>query len=65
MKDGDRSIVELMSVCNYKKRESFRKSVLNEMIDNEWVSMTHPENANHRNQRYYITELGRNFLENK
>jgi len=26
-------------------------------------SMTHPENPNHRNQRYCLTDLGRSLLE--
>ena len=52
LEEGEKSIVELMDACGYKDRDSFRKSVLNEMIINGLISMTHPENPNHRNQRY-------------
>lgn len=52
LEDGEKSILELMAVCGYKKRESFRKSVLNDLIDRNIVAMTHPENISHRNQRY-------------
>ena len=52
LEEGEKSIVELMDACGYKDRDSFRKSVLNEMIINGLIAMTHPENPNHRNQRY-------------
>ena len=52
LQEGEKRIVELMDACGYKDRDSFRKSVLNEMIINGLISMTHPENPNHRNQRY-------------
>ena len=35
-------------------RESFRKSVINKMIINGLIATTHPENPNHRNQRYKL-----------
>jgi len=48
-----------MYSCGYKDRRIFKKSILNEMIENGWVAMTHPENPNHRNQKYYLKELGK------
>lgn len=50
--EGEKSILELMAVCGYKKRESFRYSVLNDLLERNIVAMTHPENINHRSQRY-------------
>ena len=50
--EGEKGILELMAVCGYKKRESFRNSVLNDLIERNMVAMTHPENIKHRNQRY-------------
>ena len=44
LEEGEKSILELMAVCGYKKRESFRNSVLNDLIDRNIVAMTHPEN---------------------
>ena len=35
-------------------RESFHKSVINKMIINGLIATTHPENPNHRNQRYKL-----------
>ena len=52
LEEGEKSILELMAVCSYKKRESFRNSVLNDLIERNMVAMTHPENISHRNQRY-------------
>ena len=48
----------LMEACDYKDKRSFRQSVLNEMLNNGLIGMTHPENPNHRNQRYKILEVG-------
>ena len=60
LEEGEKSILELMAVCGYKKRESFRNSVLNDLIDRNIVAMTHPENISHRNQRYIkVDSLGR------
>ena len=49
---GEKGIVELMEACGYKDKRSFRKSVINELISNKMIAMTHPENPKHRNQRY-------------
>ena len=38
-------------------RESFRKSVINKMIINGLIATTHPENPNHRNQRYKLVGI--------
>ena len=58
LEEGEKSILELMAVCGYKKRESFRNSVLNDLIDRNIVAMTHPENISHRNQRYIKVDQG-------
>jgi len=60
LEEGEKSIRELMTTCNYKKRESFRNSVLNDLIERKIVAMTHPENINHRNQRYIIVDSADN-----
>ncbi|MGN0280686.1 MAG: Fic family protein [Prevotella sp.] len=52
LEEGDKSIAELMEACGYKDKRSFRNSVLNALISNKMIAMTHPENPNHRNQRY-------------
>ena len=53
---GEKHIQELMDVCGYKDRDSFRKSVLNVMIEKEWVAMTLPDKPKSKAQRYIITE---------
>ena len=62
LRDGDHSLVEIMQVCGYKDRDSFRKAVLNQMLEKEWVNMTHPENLRHRGQKYFLTEKGKDVL---
>ena len=62
LRDGDHSLVEMMQVCGYKDRDSFRKAVLNQMLEKEWVNMTHPENLRHRGQKYFLTEKGKDVL---
>lgn len=65
LKTGNHSLIEMMQVCGYKDRDSFRKSVLNQMLENEWVNMTHPENLRHRGQKYFLTEMGKAILKNR
>ena len=52
LEEGDKSIAELMEACGYKDKRSFRQSVLTPLLSNKTSAMTHPENPNHRNQRY-------------
>ncbi|MGN0281142.1 MAG: Fic family protein [Prevotella sp.] len=52
LESGKKGIFELMEACGYKDRGNFRKSVLNVLISNKMIAMTHPENPKHRNQRY-------------
>lgn len=59
---GEKHIQELMDVCGYKDRDSFRKSVLNVMIEKEWVAMTLPDKPKSKAQRYIITEKGKNAI---
>ena len=61
---GSKHIEELMKVCGYKNRDSFRKSVLNSMLANGLVKMTHPENVRHREQRYVIANDGQSLISN-
>lgn len=63
LKDGEHSLVDLMQVCGYKDRDSFRKSVLNQMLEKEWINMTHPENLRLRGQKYILTEKGKVILQ--
>lgn len=59
---GEKHIQELMDVCGYKDGDSFRKSVLNVMIEKEWVAMTLPDKPKSKAQRYIITEKGKNTI---
>ena len=63
LKDGEHSLVDLMPVCGYKDRDSFRKSVLRQILEKEWINMTHPENLRHRGQKYFLTEMGKAILQ--
>lgn len=62
VKQGPCRIAELMDICGYKDRTSFRKSILNPMIENGYVAMSHPERPTHSDQQYQITELGKETL---
>lgn len=61
--NGEKGILELMEAAGYKDKRSFRLSVLNSLIANGLVTMTHPENSNHRGQRYRLTDTGRKEIE--
>lgn len=56
---GERHIQEMMCVCGYKNRDSFRKSFLNVMIEKEWVTMTLPDKPKSKFQRYVIRGKGK------
>lgn len=62
LSEGTHPLVDLMAVCGYKDKESFRKSVLNPMLERGWVNMTHPENLRHRYQKYFLTDMGNSIL---
>ena len=61
--NGEKGTQELMEAAGYKDKRSFRLSVLNGLITNGLVVMTHPENHNHRSQRYRLTDTGRKEIE--
>ncbi|MBQ0063384.1 MAG: hypothetical protein KBS94_05070 [Prevotella sp.] len=61
--NGEKGILELMKAAGYKDKRSFRLSVLNSLIADGLVTMTHPENHNHRGQRYRLTDTGRKEIE--
>lgn len=61
--NGEKGTQELMEAAGYKDKRSFRLSVLNGLITNGLVVMTHPENHNHRSQRYRLTDAGRKEIE--
>ena len=63
LSDGEKGFRELMGAAGYKDKRSFRLSVLNGLITNGLVVMTHPENPNHRSQRYRLTDTGRKEIE--
>ena len=63
MRDGERPMTELMAHFGYKKRESLKKAILGELLSKGMIEMTHPENHNHRSQRYRLTDAGRKEIE--
>ena len=52
MDNGEYSLSQLMSLVNLKDRRSFTLNYLNPALENNVIVMTHPEQKNHRDQRY-------------
>ena len=52
MNNDDYSLSELMGLVKLKDRRNFTINYLNPALENNLIVMTHPEQKNHRNQRY-------------
>ena len=52
MGGGEYSVTELMEIVGLKHKSHFRKVYLNPAIESGLVVMTHPEQKNHRSQKY-------------
>ena len=54
--------LQLASGLSPKSKDHFKKQFLNPAIEVGLVSMTHPDNPRHPQQKYYLTELGLEVL---
>lgn len=61
--DQTLSVKEIMSQLSLKGRDNFLKSYLYPAIQDELVEQTHPEQANHPNQKYRLTDSGKRLQE--
>ena len=50
---------ELMEILQLKDRENFVNNYLNPAIQLKLIEQTHPENPRHQNQKYFLTEEGK------
>lgn len=57
------SAKEIMAQLSLKGRDNFLKSYLYPAIQDELVEQTHPEQANHPNQKYRLTDKGKELLQ--
>lgn len=57
------SVKEIMAQLSLKERDNFLKSYLYPAIQYELVEQTHPEQANHPNQKYRLTDSGKRLQE--
>jgi len=60
--EHEKTAFELMEAAGRTNRSKFRESVLNPLIRAELVEMTVPDKPRSRNQKYRLTEKGRNLL---
>ena len=54
--------IQLFTNCSPKSKPLFMKQFILPNLDNGILAMTHPENAHHPRQKYYLTELGLEVL---
>lgn len=59
----NRSIIDIMSMMEWKDRTKFRKKFISPLIEEGVLMMTKPEYPTSPNQRYYLTEKGILFLQ--
>ena len=57
------SVKEIMAQLSLKERDNFLKSYLYPAIQYELVEQTHPEQANHPNRKYRLTDSGKRLQE--
>jgi predicted HTH transcriptional regulator len=58
LKDGDKSVVEMMERLGLKDRHNFNERYLQPALSLRLVGMTIPDKPNSRLQRYRLTEKG-------
>ena len=57
------SVKEVMEQLSLKGRDNFLKSYLYPAMQDKLVEQTHPEQANHPNQKYRLTDKGKELLQ--
>ena len=57
------SVKEVMEHLSLKGRDNFLKSYLYPAMQEKLVEQTHPEQANHPNQKYRLTDKGKELLQ--
>ena len=58
----DTGITELMKIAKRKDRTKFRDQVLNPLLESELLKMTIPDKPTSPNQKYRLTEKGRELM---
>jgi ATP-dependent DNA helicase RecG len=53
---------DIMNLLGHKHKQTFRLNYIKPLIEEELLSMTFPENPNHRDQKYITTEKGKGAL---
>ena len=61
---GEMTRAELMGAVGLKDRMNFSTNYLEAAINANLVEMTQPDSPNSPTQKYRLTELGRQFLQN-
>ncbi len=62
--EGEMTKNQLMKALNLKDREYFRIEILKLAIEKGLLEMTIPDKPNHPNQKYRLTEAGKNLEKN-
>ncbi|MEW5947032.1 MAG: ATP-binding protein [bacterium] len=61
----NRALLELMKATGRSDRTKFRHQVLIPLLEEGLIEMTIPDKPRSRNQKYRLTDKGRQFLENR
>jgi hypothetical protein len=59
------SAKEMRQFCGLKDASYFKANVIDPLITEGLVAMTHPDSPNSPTQKYYLTDTGKSFIENK
>jgi len=59
--ENERTIREMMDFAKRSNRTKFRDVMINPLLDRGWLEMTDPDNPTNPNQKYRLTEAGKNI----
>lgn len=59
----DRTLIEMLSYMNVSDRTKFRKKYIYPLLDAGAIQMTIPDKPNSRNQKYQLTAIGLELID--
>lgn len=60
--DNEYTVKEMMTLLELKDRVNFRTTYLYPAIEQGFIQMLYPDQPKHRNQKYFLTDSGKEIL---
>ena len=62
--DDEMDLTEIQEKLKLRDRVNVRTKYINPAIEQCFIELTHPDNRNHPEQKYRLTQKGKNYIEN-